>query len=350
LVDPISPVERAARIADVARKAASDAEARAQVLAALAGDGADAVDDGLAALLRLSEARESDDWTIAGAFAQISAIAGEVLGVARAGVWLFTADRSAIECADMFESATGAHTRGAVLERKDFPGYFTAMEAVRVLAADDANADPRTHEFSEIYFKHHGVGATLDAPVRRRGGLAGLICCEHVGEARAWRSDEKMFIASLADAVTISLETAERRAVGQDLRHKLAVIEAQQAAIVRLSSPVLEVWSGVLAVPLIGAFTAERRAVVLEAVLDAVTRQRARHVLLDLTGVDGIDTASADALIKVVHAVRLLGARCIVSGITPEAAQTLVDLGVELSDLATTRTLKTALELCMRRR
>jgi rsbT co-antagonist protein RsbR len=346
----MSLAERAACIAAVARAAASEADARAQVLAALAGDGTDAVDAGLAALLRLSDERERDDWTLAGAFAQISAMAGEVLQVARAGVWLFDADHSAIHCADMFESATRTHSSGAVLERKDFPNYFAAMESVRVLAADDANEDPRTHEFSEIYFKVYGVAATLDAPVRRRGGFAGLICCEHLGRPRAWRSDEKMFIASLADAVTISLETAERRAVSQDLRHKLAVIEAQQAAIVRLSSPVLEVWDGVLAVPMIGGFTAERRTAVMEALLDAVTRQRARHVLLDLTGVDGIETATADALIKLVHAVRLLGASCVVSGITPDAAQTLVGLGVDLSDLLTTRTLKTALELCMRRR
>ncbi|PCC70816.1 anti-anti-sigma factor [Nannocystis exedens] len=346
----MSLAERAARVAAIARAATSDADAAAQVMAALKSDGGDAVEAGLTALLQLSDDRERDDWTLAGAFAQISALAGEVLGVARAGVWLFAADHAAIECADMFESATRTHSRGAMLERKDFPIYFDALEAVRVLAADDANEDPRTREFSAIYFKEHGVAATLDAPVRRRGGFAGLICCEHVGRPRPWRDDEKMFVAALADAVTISLETAERRAAEQDLKHQLALVEAQQTAIARLSSPVLEVWDGVLAVPLIGGFNAERRSAVMEALLDAVSRQRARHVLLDLTGVDAIDTATADALIKLVHAVRLLGTHCIVSGITPEVAQALVGLGVDLSDLQTTRTLKTALELCMRRR
>ena len=123
-----------------------------------------------------------------------------------------------------------------------------------------------------------------------------------------------------------------------------------RSAIVRLSSPVLEVWDGVLAVPLIGGFTAERCAAVMAALLDAVTRQRARFVLLDLTGIDAVETATAEALVKLVHAVGLLGAGRVVAGVTPGVAQTLVGLGVDLSDLVTARTLKTSLELCLRER
>ena len=111
-------------------------------------------------------------------------------------------------------------------------------------------ADPRTREFSEIYFRRHGVGATLDAPVRWRGGLGGVLCCEHVWSPRTWGDDEQAFVASLADAVTLALETDRRRAAERALLHKLAVIKAQQQDAAALASPVLEIWDGVLAMPL----------------------------------------------------------------------------------------------------
>lgn len=304
----------------------------------------------LGALLQLSQDRERDDWTLASALHRVAEVAGEILGVARAGVWRFNDDRSSITCADMFETATRAHSSGAVLQRAEFPTYFAALERSRVLDAADAMHDPRTREFAEVYFREHGVGATLDAPFRWRGALTGLLCCEHVGGPRAWRDDEKAFLASLADALTLALETDRRRATERDLVQKLALIEAQKAAIVRLSTPVLELWDGVLAVPLIGAFDLARREALVDALLQAVARQRARTVLLDLTGVDSLDVSIADALPTLVRAVRLLGSDCVVSGISPEVAQTLSEAGADLSGVATTSSLKTALQQVLRRR
>ena len=301
----------------------------------------------LAALLELARGQEREQWSLAEAMAHITELAVDTLGVARMGAWLFDPGHMQLVCADMFEAAGRAHSRGAVLSRDEFPRYFASLSDARVIAVEDACHDPRSAEFADIYFAPHGVVSTLDAPFRWQGAPVGVLCCEHVGALRSWRDDEIGFIASLADATTLALEADRRRSTEQALVQKLAVIEAQQAAIHRLSSPVLEVWDGVLAVPMIGSFDEDRRASVMISLLDAVTQRRARWVLLDLTGVDTVDTATADALLRLVRAVGLLGARSVISGIHPLVAQTMVALAADLRGIVTTGNLKTGLQHCL---
>lgn len=344
-------VDRAARIVAAARIAEDADRARARVLAELVSAG-ESIDSPslarqLAALLELSRDRERGDLDLSASIARVTELAVDVLRVQRAGVWFFSADASSLECADVYDAASAAHSCGTVLYRRDFPIYFSTLSAVRVLDASDANADPRTREFSEIYFSRHGIAATLDAPIRWRGGLGGVLCCEHIGAPRAWTDDEQAFVASLADAVTLALETDRRRAAERALLHKLAVIKAQQQDIAALASPVLEVWDGVLAMPLIGAIDGERLAVVLSSLPTAVARQSAAWVIVDLTAAEQLDAAAADVLVQLAAAVRRLGAGCVLSGLSPDAAEALAAHRPELAALAHASSVKGALHHCL---
>ena len=109
------------------------------------------------------------------------------------------------------------------------------------------------------------------------------------------------------------------------------VIIRQQEEIAELSTPVVELWDGVLALPLIGTLNSNRTQVVMENLLQAIVDQSAAIAIIDITGVPTVDTLVAQHLLKTIAAARLMGADCIISGIRPQIAQTMVHLGVELS-------------------
>ncbi|MFZ6177790.1 GAF domain-containing protein [Nannocystis pusilla] len=345
-------LDRAARIAAAARIAEDPDRARARVLAELMCGGDEAGDNKnlarqLSALLELSRDRERPDVDLASGLRRITETAIDILKIHRAGVWFFTPDASALECADLYDVATAAHTSGSVLYRCDFPIYFATLATTRVLDASDAQTDPRTREFSAIYFRRHGVSATLDAPIRSRGGLSGVLCCEYIGDPRVWTDDELAFVASLADAVTLLLETDRRRTAERDLLHKMSVIHAQRQEIARLTSPVLEIWDGVLAVPLIGHLDGDRQAATIGGLAEAISRQQAAWVVLDLQALEAIDAVNAESVAQIAHAVRRLGAACVLSGVNPDAVAQLAALCPELARLPATASLKCGLQHCL---
>ncbi len=133
------------------------------------------------------------------------------------------------------------------------------------------------------------------------------------------------------------------------IRRKEQVIARQQEEILELSSPVVQVWDGVLAVPLIGTLDSYRTQQVTETILEAVVETRSEQVILDITGVPTVDTQVAHHLLKTVAALRLMGAEAIVSGIRPQIAQTMVHLGVDLGQVVTKARLSDALKLAFRR-
>jgi PAS domain S-box-containing protein len=148
-------------------------------------------------------------------------------------------------------------------------------------------------------------------------------------------------------AGSLSDLTARKRAEAV-LKEKLELIETQQEAIRALSMPLIEVWDGVLTVPVLGALDVRRAAEMMEALLGAVTRTGSRYVILDLTGVATMDAGTADHVIKLVGAVELLGARGVVVGIQPQVARAIVSLGVDLSRITTLANLRDGLVMCMR--
>ncbi|AKT42973.1 AAA family ATPase [Chondromyces crocatus] len=143
-------------------------------------------------------------------------------------------------------------------------------------------------------------------------------------------------------------DVTDRKAYEADLREKLDIIEAQQASIRKLSTPIIAVWEGVLTMPVLGSVDEQRAEQMMEVVLEEVTRTACRHMIIDLTGVDAVDTRTAFHLMRIVGAIQLLGARSIVVGIRPEVARTIVMLGVDLSAIVTLANLREALLECMR--
>jgi rsbT co-antagonist protein RsbR len=127
------------------------------------------------------------------------------------------------------------------------------------------------------------------------------------------------------------------------------VIARQQQDMLELSTPVVKLWDGVLAVPLIGTLDSGRTQVVMEALLQRIVESGADVAIIDITGVPTVDTLVAQHLIKTVTAARLMGADCIISGIRPQIAQTIVHLGVDLGNVATKATLADAFRLALQR-
>jgi len=121
------------------------------------------------------------------------------------------------------------------------------------------------------------------------------------------------------------------------------IIADQAAAMLELSTPVIRLWEGIIAVPLVGTLDSARTQLVMEKLLETLVATGAEHAVLDITGVPTVDTEVAQHLLKTVSAVRLLGAECIISGIRPQVAQTIVALGIEFGDIATKATLADAL-------
>lgn len=134
----------------------------------------------------------------------------------------------------------------------------------------------------------------------------------------------------------------------KQLADKIATVEKQDVLIRRLSTPVLEVWKDVLAVPIIGAIDEARSQVLMESVLTAASSRSARCIILDITGVDDVDSRSAGYLVKVVRAAQLLGTRCVLTGISSQVATKLVEVGADLKELQTLRTLSDGIQACLR--
>ena len=121
------------------------------------------------------------------------------------------------------------------------------------------------------------------------------------------------------------------------------IITDQATSMLELSTPVVRLWDGIIAVPLVGTLDSARTQLVMEKLLETLVATGADHAVLDITGVPTVDTEVAQHLLKTVNAARLLGAECTVSGIRPQVAQTIVSLGIEFGDIATKATLADAL-------
>jgi rsbT co-antagonist protein RsbR len=125
------------------------------------------------------------------------------------------------------------------------------------------------------------------------------------------------------------------------------IISDQVAAMLELSTPVVRLWDGIIAVPLVGTLDSARTQLVMEKLLDTLVATGADHAVIDITGVPTVDTEVAQHLLKTVSAARLLGAQCTISGIRPQVAQTIVSLGIEFGDIATKANLADALALAL---
>lgn len=160
---------------------------------------------------------------------------------------------------------------------------------------------------------------------------------------------------AIRGAVTVFRDIGDRKRWEAELEHQLVrerekteALERMRGAMAELSTPILEVWDDVLALPVIGVVDSRRSADMMERLLREVEHKQCRFVIIDITGVEVIDTATADHFLKIVNAVGILGARCFLTGARGAVAQTLASLGMDLSALTTLRNLKHALRECLR--
>jgi len=153
-------------------------------------------------------------------------------------------------------------------------------------------------------------------------------------------------------ALTASLNTmiealAEARARSEthsrDLQEKLDAIDRQQVAIQELSTPVLQVWEGIVCMPIVGLVDSGRTSEMARALLSAIVDTKARYALIDITGIHVMDTRVVDHFIRMARAVRLLGARCALSGVHPNVSRTIVHMGLDLKGIETHRSMREAL-------
>lgn len=127
------------------------------------------------------------------------------------------------------------------------------------------------------------------------------------------------------------------------------IIARQQEELMELSTPVVKLWDGILALPIIGTLDSARTQVVMESLLQKIVETGSEVAIIDITGVPTVDTLTAQHLLKTVTAARLMGADCIISGIRPQIAQTIVYLGVDLADVVTKASLADAFLMALRR-
>jgi rsbT co-antagonist protein RsbR len=142
---------------------------------------------------------------------------------------------------------------------------------------------------------------------------------------------------------SFQVEEEQAAVFRMELNEKLTVVEKQRQAIRELSTPIIELWRGVLCLPVVGLMDTARSIEMTSALLEAVTSKRARCAIIDVTGIEVMDTRTVDHFIRMGKAVRLLGAECAVTGISPYIAQTVVHMGIDLVGIVTYRTLRDAL-------
>ncbi len=142
----------------------------------------------------------------------------------------------------------------------------------------------------------------------------------------------------------LSLVRNETQRYERELEEQLETIEKQRAAIKELSTPMIEVWAGVLCVPIVGVIDSSRAAEMTSALLAAIVEKKVRFTIIDITGIEAMDTRATDHFLRMARSVRLLGADCVLSGINPNVARSIVHMGVELNGIQTYRSLRDALQ------
>ncbi len=189
-------------------------------------------------LLELAEMNYSD---LDRGLRRITETTARRLGVERVSVWFFNEDWTEISCEDLYILSRNVHDREGVvtLRAEDHPRYFQALKENRVIAANNAETDPRTKEFTEDYLRPLGIVSMMDAPIRFGGEVVGVICSEHVGRMRKWTMEEMDFATSIADMVSLAMAATEidrskrLAAIGEavsrvahDIRNPLSFIKA----------------------------------------------------------------------------------------------------------------------------
>jgi len=230
-----------------------------------------------------------------------------------------------------------------------------SAEFIKLLTAASEHA--RASDISAPEFKHlreflEGVSRSRVAQGFSSDETASFIFSLKKPFFAALRVDAGKDADALADQVwraTELLDALGLHTIKTYQKSREDVINRQQREMLELSTPVVKLWEGILALPMIGTLDSARTQVVMENLLQKVVETGAQIAILDITGVPTVDTLVAQHLLKTVTALRLMGAECIISGVRPQIAQTIVHLGVDLQGVTTKANLADALALALKR-
>ncbi|GLP65116.1 hypothetical protein TUSST3_17360 [Streptomyces sp. TUS-ST3] len=238
---------------------------------------------------------------------------------------VFTVSRDeAVEACKAVVDALADVARSGRLEDVEAPGFGTVRDQLGRMAAARARAGFTPVQIAgEVAGLREPVTALLRAELQDAGD-----------DVRADACEQALAVLTATLRLVIMETTVS---AGEEL------IARQRQQLLEVATPVIKLWDGVVAVPLIGTLDSARSQVVMESLLEAIVEQRAAYAILDITGVPTVDSLVAQHLMKTVAAARLMGAECIVSGIRPAIAQTIVHLGIDLGSIITRAGLADAL-------
>jgi rsbT co-antagonist protein RsbR len=219
--------------------------------------------------------------------------------------------------------------------------YSTDVKSVDVKSVEYAEVTQLVNAMSKDRARQgYSPTETAIAVFSLKDALLGVLEAACADEPGLLVSEIKSMNALVDD---LGLQTFEAYVAGRE-----EVIVSQQQSMLALSTPVVKLWDGIVALPLIGTLDSERTQTVMENLLEAIVDTESQVAIIDITGVVTVDTSVAQNLLKTVAATRLMGADCIISGIRPQIAQTMVFLGVELGDVVTKATLADAFRVALR--
>ncbi|MBK3641083.1 STAS domain-containing protein [Streptomyces sp. MBT33] len=237
---------------------------------------------------------------------------------------VFTVSRDeAVEACKAVVDALADVARSGRLEDVAAPGFDTVRDQLGRMSTSRAQAG-----FGSVHIDGEVVGLREPVTAMLRAESADA-------------TDQDVHARTLA--LTILMGTLRLVVMDTTVHAGQELIARQRQQLLEVATPVIKLWEGIVAVPLIGTLDSARSQVVMESLLEAIVDQRASYAILDITGVPTVDSLVAQHLMKTVAAARLMGADCIVSGIRPAIAQTIVHLGIDLGSILTRATLADAL-------
>ncbi|GEM_PF-957980 len=178
----------------------------------------DRLKKGHIALASLARSHTVQSGDFEDALKEILETTGKIMGTSRVGYWRYNEDKTKLVCHNVYEFEKKQHSGGFEITVSDCPKYFKALDEERFISAQDAYGDYRTVEFIEIYLEPFGIKSILDAAIRLRGELVGVVCLEHVSTLRHWTSEDEVFAGSIADLISLALGANERKRTEEALR------------------------------------------------------------------------------------------------------------------------------------
>ncbi|MCC6231084.1 MAG: PAS domain S-box protein [Verrucomicrobiales bacterium] len=194
-------------------------------------EGAERLRRANSALLELARSELIAQGDLGPALQEISTAAARGIGVNRVTVWMFEESDSLLRCISLYESGYAVQDPAVELRVADYPSYFEAVTRDRLVSVTDVETDLRTAELLPSYFRPLSVSSILDAGIRLRGRLVGVICLEHQGPRRNWKSEEELFAGSVADIVALAVQAGERRCIEDALRQSEEAYRSVVAAL-----------------------------------------------------------------------------------------------------------------------